>query len=153
MNQTLKKVDQTRLLSHSPSSYEMQMVQLRSAEEFDSLPLTSWNMRQPAMEQLQADALDSGNLSRRTKKAMHFHFHSSGGLHLIIVPGLAFTQSGHRLGSGRGYYDRYFQKALSCSSLPFLIGLAFDQQILPLLPTERFDVTLDQVITSSSPDD
>jgi len=37
---------------------------------------------------------------------------SLGGLDLIITPGLGFTKSGQRLGSGRGYYDRYFEKIL-----------------------------------------
>lgn len=76
-------------------------------------------------------------------------FHSSGGLDLIVVPGLAFTaQSGHRLGSGRGYYDRYFEKLFSSSdSRPFLMGLAFHQQILPDVPIGHLDVAMDQVIT------
>jgi 5-formyltetrahydrofolate cyclo-ligase len=39
----------------------MQMVLLRSVEEYNSLPLTSWNIRQPAMEQHQDDALQTGN--------------------------------------------------------------------------------------------
>jgi 5-formyltetrahydrofolate cyclo-ligase len=66
-------------------------------------------------------------------------------LDLIIVPGLAFDRKGNRLGRGKGCYDR-FLGALS-NNTPS-IGLAFDFQILPLVPTANHDVTIKQVIFS-----
>lgn len=130
----------------------MQMLLLRSIQELESLPLTSWNIRQPALHHDLPDALDSGTipilLSNETVPNFPLPVHTSGGLHLIIVPGLAFTQSGHRLGSGRGYYDRYLEKLMTSSDgRPFLLALAFSQQILPHLPTDPFDVSVHQVIT------
>lgn len=56
---------------------------------------------------------------------------------LVVVPGIAFDHCGHRLGHGKGYYDRFL------SQLPEgtpSVGLAFDFQILehlPVLPHDR----------------
>lgn len=76
-----------------------------------------------------------------------------GGLDLVITPGVAFTESGQRLGSGRGYYDRYLKKLMTTSSSTSspssfirIIGLAFRQQVLPSLPTDEYDVSVHQVI-------
>ena len=61
-------------------------------------------------------------------------------LHLILVPGLAFTKSGHRLGRGGGFYDR----ALSQRTLGTrVIGVCFDFQVRETLPTEPHDQTVD----------
>lgn len=65
-------------------------------------------------------------------------------LDLIIVPGLAFDKKGNRLGRGKGCYDRFL---CSLSDTPS-IGLAFDFQILPLVPTTAFDVSVNKVIFS-----
>lgn len=66
---------------------------------------------------------------------------------MIVVPGLAFTKLGQRLGSGRGYYDTYFDKCLhDPHGHPYTIGLAFSEQIFRSLPMERHDVPLDEVI-------
>lgn len=62
---------------------------------------------------------------------------------LIFVPALAFDRRGMRLGFGGGYYDRF----LSTLSLPLLIGLAYDFQLVASLPTEPWDIPVHLVIT------
>jgi 5-formyltetrahydrofolate cyclo-ligase len=62
---------------------------------------------------------------------------------LVVVPGVGFTKKGKRLGRGKGYYDRFLKKLPSCTPT---IGLAFDFQILPDLPTSKFDVNVKKVI-------
>ena len=66
-------------------------------------------------------------------------------LDLVIVPGLAFDKKGNRLGRGKGCYDRFL---CSLSEKTSSIGLAFDFQILPLVPTTCHDVSVKQVIFS-----
>ncbi|TLG77075.1 5-formyltetrahydrofolate cyclo-ligase [Culicoidibacter larvae] len=61
---------------------------------------------------------------------------------VVVVPLLAFTESGYRLGYGGGYYDRY----LADVKLP-TIGVAFDVQKVEELPIESFDVAIDRIIT------
>jgi 5-formyltetrahydrofolate cyclo-ligase len=63
-------------------------------------------------------------------------------LDLILVPGLAFDRIGHRLGRGRGYYDRL----LAESHVP-TCGVAFDQQIVEQIPAEPHDVRLTCILT------
>ena len=64
-------------------------------------------------------------------------------LDLVIVPGLAFDKKGRRLGRGKGYYDRFLPKIPShCGA----IGLAYDFQILPFIPTTQYDVEVHEVI-------
>lgn len=63
---------------------------------------------------------------------------------VVIVPGLAFTRSGHRLGQGGGWYDRFLAGRRSdCVT----IGVAFDLQIVETLPIDDHDVHLDHVVT------
>ena len=66
-------------------------------------------------------------------------------LDLVIVPGLAFDKKGNRLGRGKGYYDRFLG---SLSNKTHSIGLAFDFQVLPLVPTTTHDVSVKKVIFS-----
>lgn len=63
-------------------------------------------------------------------------------LDLIIIPGMAFTQHGHRLGFGGGYYDRFLNTYDGN-----LLALAFDFQIQPCLPMESHDVGVNQIVT------
>ncbi len=64
-------------------------------------------------------------------------------LDLLIVPGLGFDRKGRRLGRGKGYFDRFLKKVPKTVK----IGLAFREQILPRIPAEAHDVTMDRVIT------
>ncbi len=61
---------------------------------------------------------------------------------LVIVPGRAFDDEGHRMGRGRGFYDHLLPK------LPQAIkaGVCFDCQKLPCVPTDENDIKMDLVI-------
>ena len=66
---------------------------------------------------------------------------------LILVPGLAFTADGHRLGRGGGYYDRLL------AILPphtRRIGVCFATQIVAELPMEPHDQRVERVVTELS---
>lgn len=62
---------------------------------------------------------------------------------VTLVPGLAFTEQGQRLGSGYGHYDRFLAK----HPKTLAIGLAYEFQLKASLPTEPHDQSLDYVVT------
>ena len=134
------EVDTTMILndifSHNKNCYvplynndEMKMVRLRDIEDYNSLPLTSWNIKQPNENENRETAIESG------------------GLDLIILPGLGFTKDGLRIGRGKGYYDNYLMK--HCERIgkkPFTIGLAFSAQVCSEIPCTETDVKLDMIL-------
>lgn len=71
-------------------------------------------------------------------------FHDYSVIDLVVVPGVAFDAEGHRLGRGKGYYDRL---------LPLInavkIGICFPFQLVDHIPTEAFDIQMDEIITIS----
>lgn len=62
---------------------------------------------------------------------------------LAIVPGMAFDTAGHRLGRGRGYYDRL----LPHLGQAHLVGLCFGFQLFPHIPSLPHDISMHQVLT------
>ena len=64
---------------------------------------------------------------------------------LVIVPGVAFTDRGGRLGQGGGYYDRLL--AAPEHARAFRMGLAYGFQLLPALPVEAWDCAMHAVAT------
>ena len=67
---------------------------------------------------------------------------------LVIVPGLAFTASGARLGRGGGFYDRFLSR-LSGSTTT--VGLVLSCQIVDEIPVEPHDRSVEAVITDDGP--
>lgn len=65
---------------------------------------------------------------------------------LIIVPGLGFDKYGGRIGYGYGYFDK-FLNSLDRHIPTF--GLAFELQIVEILPMSRHDVHIDYIITNN----
>ena len=61
---------------------------------------------------------------------------------LIIVPGVAYDSSGHRLGYGGGYYDTYLSDIKGVTS----IGVGYSFQLLDDIPINEFDKSVDKVI-------
>ncbi|XP_068131067.1 5-formyltetrahydrofolate cyclo-ligase [Hyperolius riggenbachi] len=121
---------------YRPRSNHMDMVKLSSLEEIQQLPATSWNIRQPLEEDCREEAL------------------SSGGLDLILVPGLGFDKEGHRLGRGKGYYDTYLQRCShQLSAKPYTIALAFQEQMCDSIPVTDNDIEIDEIIGAGDLED
>lgn len=107
----------------------MEMVRLSSWEDYATLPLTKWNIKQPKLEPHRENAMDANQLD------------------LFLMPGVGFTVKGERMGHGMGYYDkflaRYFQKFERSETKLYALG--FREQIIDQLPTDPHDVLLDKV--------
>ncbi|MBU0627664.1 MAG: 5-formyltetrahydrofolate cyclo-ligase [Nanoarchaeota archaeon] len=61
---------------------------------------------------------------------------------LVIVPGVVFDKTAHRIGYGKGYYDKFLKDFKGKK-----IGLAFNMQIMEIIPKDRWDIGLDKVIS------
>lgn len=61
---------------------------------------------------------------------------------VILIPGLGFTESGVRLGRGKGFYDKYLSHYRGVK-----IGICFSLQLEEMLPSEEHDVNLDYIVT------
>ena len=62
---------------------------------------------------------------------------------LILVPGVAFSKEGQRIGYGKGYYDRY----LSLHPELFPVGIAHEIQLVPAWEPEAHDIGVRMLIT------
>ncbi len=68
-----------------------------------------------------------------------------GFIDIVLIPGLGFDRNNNRIGHGAGYYDRY----LGTHSYNKLIGVAHSCQIVDCIPTDIYDVQMNQIITEN----
>jgi 5-formyltetrahydrofolate cyclo-ligase len=68
---------------------------------------------------------------------------------VLLVPMLAFTRKGQRLGYGGGYYDRTLAQLRQAGTLKAAIGIAFAVQEVESLPDDTHDALLDYIVTES----
>lgn len=66
-------------------------------------------------------------------------------LDMIVVPLVAFDQTGARLGYGGGCYDRYLPMLSPACQI---IGIAFDEQHVDRVPTDAHDLPLPHIISA-----
>jgi 5-formyltetrahydrofolate cyclo-ligase len=70
-----------------------------------------------------------------------------GAIDAFLVPGMAFDlRTGNRLGRGKGYYDRALVAAGGTS---IAIGVGFEWQILPGIPAESHDRSMNAIVSES----
>ena len=67
----------------------------------------------------------------------------TGNFDVVITPGLGFTQQGHRIGYGRGYYDKWF--AQNRHSLR--IATAYEPTVLDEIPANENDIRVNMIVT------
>jgi 5-formyltetrahydrofolate cyclo-ligase len=87
-----------------------------------------------------------GDLGILQPKREFFRIYPPNVLDLVIVPGVAFTIQGHRLGRGGGYYDQFLTQLKPKASS---VALAFEMQILAKIPVEEKDIPVDYIITEA----
>ena len=78
-----------------------------------------------------------GILTPRNSKPCH------GPFDVALTPGLGFTLSGHRMGFGRGYYDKWFSQ----NKVRHKIALAYEVQLVEDIPVEDTDVPMEKIVT------
>lgn len=71
---------------------------------------------------------------------------ASESIDLVLVPGLAFDRSGHRLGFGMGYYDRLL--AALDAEVP-RVGICPAELLVAVLPNEEHDVPMTHIATEA----
>lgn len=115
---------------YESTSSHMDMLKVNSLQDIETLPLTSWNIQQPAED----------DNSREEALA-------SGGLDLILMPGLGFDRARNRLGRGKGFYDNYLERCKKHpKGKPYTIALAFKEQLCEKVPVDNHDVPIDEVL-------
>lgn len=70
-----------------------------------------------------------------------------GQIDFVLVPGMAFDAYGHRLGRGKGYYDRLLPRLRNA----YRVGICFPFQLLDSVPSEDHDAVVSEVISTIQP--
>lgn len=66
---------------------------------------------------------------------------------LVLMPGVGFDENCHRIGYGKGFYDRYLTR-MSEKEIRFCTaGLGYECQMVCEIPCETHDIGLDMVVT------
>jgi len=110
---------------------DIHMLEVHNMQDIDLCPRNKFGIAEPPLESSRANVLD--------------HVADVG---LIVVPGMAFDESGRRLGHGRGYYDRFLKQMHRVPVRPVAIGVGFETQRVDLVPTGPDDIVLDRIITA-----
>lgn len=97
-------------------------------------------LAQAWLESLEAEALTPGGFG--TMQPRNLRPSAPNDWDMIVVPLLAFDRRGHRLGYGKGHYDRLLAAVTATT-----VGAAFAAQEVAALPAEPHDIPLDWIVT------
>ncbi|KAL8981145.1 MAG: hypothetical protein Q9177_005667 [Variospora cf. flavescens] len=143
------------------STSVMDMVSLHTKEDFEGLEADPWGIPTPSEPSI---AGRKRCLGKRAFDPQTLEDVREGMQHLdvIVMPGMAFDRRLARLGHGKGYYDSFlsrYEQGLGASTdseskMPFLVGLALEEQVLPEgkeVPEGPYDWRLDALVIGDQP--
>lgn len=88
------------------------------------------------------DALQYQQGAYDIREPLSNHYCDAKDIDVIIVPLVGFDEQLHRIGHGKGYYDRYLQQ---CNALK--IGVGYEIQKLDTIIVDEHDIPLDMMIS------
>lgn len=69
---------------------------------------------------------------------------------IVLMPLVGIDRGGRRLGYGGGFYDRTIQAWHNRGHHPLLVGMAYETQYVPVVPSGSHDQVLDMLVTESA---
>lgn len=69
-----------------------------------------------------------------------------GNIDIVIVPGVVFDKNGNRIGFGKGYYDRFFEKYKKVVKIAPL----YEFQLFDSIPSEKHDILMDILLLKNN---
>lgn len=66
---------------------------------------------------------------------------------LMLMPGAVFDEHCHRIGYGKGFYDRYLMRLSESGTVIHTLALCFECQVLSEIPSEVHDIRPQMVLT------
>ena len=112
----------------------MRMLEVHSLEDVASLePKGRYALREP-------EVVDGDGRAREDDETV------SGGIDLVVMPGVAFDEAGGRLGRGMGFYDRWLARMADLGRRPQTMALALEEQRVASVPRSDDDVLMDRVV-------
>lgn len=119
------------LIDEVAGTKHLYLPRVLDAETMDFFPFSGWQaLEQSGSFGIYEPRLEEGAVHPRT-------------LDLLIIPALAYDLAGYRLGRGKGYYDRYLQRAQHAHRL----GVTFALHPIEQLPHDPWDVPVEDVLT------
>lgn len=110
-------------------------------------PKVSWGQRRMLPVEIRSLTEDLAVSQMGLREPVSGILFPIGMIDLFIVPGLGFDEYGHRLGRGRGFYDRFLAhpelRGVSCA-------LGLEEQLVPSIPVGPLDRHVDMLITNES---
>jgi len=156
-----KSLAATAFLSASPefAAARIVMLYLSTAQEMDTAPLAlkcwqsgktvvvpkvSWDQRRMMPVEITSLQTRMTTTGPGVREPVFGHPMPLNLVDLVIVPGLGFTSTGHRIGRGMGFYDRFLAQhefiGISC-------GMGFEDQVLSDIPVLDHDMPLSMLCT------
>lgn len=129
-----------------PDTMGMMRDALRAGKRV-AVPVVDVGRRKMAVSEISSlkGTLERGPYGILQPKKTAYKKISVRGVDLVLVPGVAFTRRGGRLGRGGGYYDRFLRTIPK--RVPS-IGLAFKAQVLRSLPAFSHDIPVTKIISA-----
>ncbi len=122
------------IMQHLLSNKKKLIVPLTQKENIDILPIQIQSLND----------LTPGHFGLSEPNAKINQPFDSELLDLILIPGIVFDLSGNRIGFGKGYYDHFLSHLKN--EIPY-VALAYDFQVLDVIPHEKHDIQMDHILT------